>query len=452
MSSETERADLEARHDDLTERPPLFALHRVDFRNFRGVARDSIEFGDRTTVLVGDNGLGKTCWLEGIAAAVGALLPGMGAGPAPVLSESDVRQSVRILGGVPDHQHQLPMIISVQGSVQGHAITWSRRIDALPGETAANDDDALQVVARQIGAEVREHALRPLPVLAYYGTQRLWPPDLRADLEQRNVGNRLDGYRDCLAAASTHAHLQQWMRKFTLVELQQKKPVVQLLAIEEAVVACVQEATGFGYELALEELQLTLEGGERVPFGILSDGYRNMVAMVADIAWRASVLNPHLLGGAPALAEGVVLIDELDLHLHPRWQRRVLDDLRRAFPRLQFVATTHSPFIVQSLRPGQLINLDRTIDRHVPYADESPEDIAERIMGVELPQRSERRRKANEVARRYYELLERLPDADEAEVERLRGELDELLAPYAENQALVVFLERKRAIAEARRA
>lgn len=433
----------------LPPRPALFRLREVELKNFRGITHQSIPTED-TTVLVGDNGLGKTCWLEAIAAGIGALLPGIGAGPAPTLSESDVHHITENLGGISDPQPQLPMGIEVAATVQGRALTWSRRIDTLPTETAVTEDDALQILARQIGEDVRAHSVRQLPVLAYYGTQRLWPPELKAADGRREVGNRLDGYRDCLAAASNHRHMMEWMRRYTLAEVQDQQPVIQLRAIERAVVSCVEEAELFRYSLRHEELQLILRDGQVYPFSMLSDGYRNMVAMVADIAWRASVLNPQLGDRAPALAEGVVLIDEIDLHLHPRWQRRVLADLRRAFPKLQFVTTTHSPFIIQSLEPGQLVNLDPDAE-DAQYADASPEDIAEHIMGVEVPQRSWRRERASEVAERYYTLLDQLPDADEVEVERLRGELDELLAPYAENQAFVAFLERKRALAEARR-
>ena len=86
-----------------------------------------------------------------------------------------------------------------------------------------------------------------------------------------------------------------------------------------------------------------------MPFHLLSDGVRSTLAMVMEIAYRAYLLNPHLGAEAPLQTAGVVLIDEIDLHLHPEWQRRIANDLRRAFPNLQFIATTHAPLIVSSL-------------------------------------------------------------------------------------------------------
>ncbi|HNJ77561.1 MAG TPA: AAA family ATPase, partial [Azospira sp.] len=89
----------------------------------------------------------------------------------------------------------------------------------------------------------------------------------------------------------------------------------------------------------------------------LSDGFHVYLALVADIARRAVILNEQDGGDAPALVEGVVMIDEIDLHLHPRWQRVVLDGLREAFPRLQFVVTTHSPQVLSSAENRQVRRL-----------------------------------------------------------------------------------------------
>jgi predicted ATP-binding protein involved in virulence len=92
--------------------------------------------------------------------------------------------------------------------------------------------------------------------------------------------------------------------------------------------------------------------------------------MVADIAYRCLKLNPHLGKDAVKETPGIVLIDELDLHLHPNWQRRIVDDLKNTFPNIQFVATTHSPFIIQSLREEELRNLDSKI-----ISQKNPKDI-----------------------------------------------------------------------------
>ncbi|MCK5796196.1 MAG: AAA family ATPase [Deltaproteobacteria bacterium] len=430
--------------EKLPSRPTLFSLRNAKLENYRGIEKKHIPIGD-ITMLVGNNGMGKTCWLEAIAASIGALLPGMGAGPAPRFLDSDIRQVVRELGGIPDLQHQLPMVLTAEAELDGHPLTWARRVEALGADVT--EDHALKHLATQMGESVRAHSLRQLPVLAYYGTQRLWPVELNAAESPERLDSRLDGYRDCLKAASTHEHMQNWVRHYTLVALQEKAPVPQLDAIERAVVSCIEGAERFQYSLKRKELTLTMQDGRLLLFRMLSDGYRNIVAMVADIAWRASVLNPQLRARAPELAEGVVLIDEIDLHLHPKWQRHVMLDLRRAFPKLQFVATTHSPFIVQSLQPGQLVNLDPGIEA-ATYADKSPEDIAEEIMGVDLPQRSWRRRKEAEVAEAYYHLLEQIPKADKAELASLKQQLNVLLEPYAENQAFTAYLQRKRRLAE----
>jgi predicted ATP-binding protein involved in virulence len=97
--------------------------------------------------------------------------------------------------------------------------------------------------------------------------------------------------------------------------------------------------------------------GQVAPWRELSDGFHAYLALVADIARRAVILNEQDGAEAPALLEGVVLIDEIDLHLHPRWQRVVLDGLREAFPRLQFVVTTHSPQVLSSALNRQVRRL-----------------------------------------------------------------------------------------------
>ena len=99
------------------------------------------------------------------------------------------------------------------------------------------------------------------------------------------------------------------------------------------------------------------DDGHVATWSELSDGYHVFIALVADIARRAVMLNEFDGADAPARVEGVVLIDGLDLHLHPRWQRVALPRLRNVFPRLQLVVTTHSPQILSSVDNRQVRRL-----------------------------------------------------------------------------------------------
>jgi predicted ATP-binding protein involved in virulence len=125
--------------------------------------------------------------------------------------------------------------------------------------------------------------------------------------------------------------------------------------------------------------------------------------MVAELAFRCIMLNAHYKIDAIKQSRGIVMIDELDLHLHPNWQRHVVNDLKAAFPNIQFVATTHSPFIVQSLGNDELINLD--LDTEVSPKDLSLEVVAEEIMNVKSPF-SVSNHAVEEMSLSYFQLLQ----------------------------------------------
>lgn len=93
------------------------------------------------------------------------------------------------------------------------------------------------------------------------------------------------------------------------------------------------------------------------------------------------------------------MIDEIDLYLHPHWQKHVLQDLTQAFPMIQFIVSTYSPFIVQSLQKDQLISFDNNvITEGEPYR-ESLEDITAERMGLEQSIRSKRFQEMQEIAK-----------------------------------------------------
>jgi predicted ATP-binding protein involved in virulence len=162
--------------------------------------------------------------------------------------------------------------------------------------------------------------------------------------------------------------------------------------------------------------------------------------MIGDIARRCATINPHLDDDSVSRTPGFVLIDELDLHLHPRWQRRIVDDLKRTFPEIQFITTTHSPFIIQALEPGELRILGGEGPK-IEYANRGIEEIARFIQGVDMPATSERFTKQKEAAKTYFQMLREGRDESDPELLDAKSKLDRLTVSYADNPGLEAIIE-----------
>lgn len=118
---------------------------------------------------------------------------------------------------------------------------------------------------------------------------------------------------------------------------------------------------------------------------MLSDGLRNMVAMISDIALRCIKLNAHFGREAAVKTRGVVLIDEVDMFLHPKWQQQVISALRNAFPLVQFVVTTHSPQVLSTV-PSEcvrILNNGNVYSAPEGTQGAEPSRMLKRIFGVE---------------------------------------------------------------------
>ena len=159
----------------------------------------------------------------------------------------------------------------------------------------------------------------------------------------------------------------KWFEKMTIQQAQRGTISPELAAVEKAVSRCfsgITEATEVTTQFNLDthnlDILYTEQSGEkkRIPMKNLSDGYKNTIGMIADIAYRMAVLNPQLLDRVLTETPGIVLIDEVDLHLHPRWQQRILGDLQMLFPNVQFIVSTHAPLVISSVKRENLIVLD----------------------------------------------------------------------------------------------
>ena len=198
------------------------------------------------------------------------------------------------------------------------------------------------------------------PLFVWYGVDRLGRLRGRHRKVER-TRDRWEAYASSLDPNLDEAPLLQWLEDEFLgdvVRRQQEEPERFFhTAVMEAMVRATPGVTNAWYDPVERGPKVRFENGHVTSWSELSDGYHVYIALVADIARRAVMLNEIDGADAPARVEGVVLIDELDLHLHPRWQRVALPRLHEAFPRLQLVVSTHSPQILSSAENRQVRRL-----------------------------------------------------------------------------------------------
>lgn len=434
-------------------------ITQLNVENFRGFAEETFEFPERVTVLAGDNGTGKSALLHALAVGAGAALLEIFPEGARSISRADVRVQRYERRGIVTAEPQLPCRVSCAGTLDGQSLTWSRALNRLTGRTDRVDARSIRDCAASLARDVASGGQRALPLVAYYSTARLWRQKRERPKKGalRGPGSRLAGYLDALDEEGSQKVFLTWMRSRTLEALQRGGEPTDLGVVKAALADALPDAwNSLEYDVATDEIvALRIEADaicDRLSLSALSDGQRSMLALVADLAYRCATLNPQL---ANPLSEtgGVVLIDEIDLHLHPRWQRRVLDDLLRVFPRLQVITTTHSPFVIQTRGSGQVVDLNRP-EVHVaggppnrPMPEDlrvfGLEDVAETALDVKNVRWSRSRERMWEAAREYRRILE--SGSNDAVSEEARHKLDVLLAEFSDNPAYHAFLVAERA-------
>lgn len=375
---------------------------RVDtlqLSNFRCFREATLNLHPRLTVIVADNGMGKTALLDalatGIAEFVDALL---GVRHSRGILPGDVRTTVN---------GTEPSSVAITAECDGNEINWTlRRKSAV---SRMRRSSKLLAEVRDAADACRQQGEVPnstLPLFIYYQSTRFAKSTF---FEQKYAGmkqppeGRYDGFTDYLAPLSNAAHFNDWyaarwraVRNTTAHGGGHLGEALAELSSVRNAVRTVLEPTGWS-EIDWDDRAgcVVVEHADRgrLPLSWLSSGIRSMVALTADLAHRCASLNPHLRDEAPSATPGIVLIDEVDLHLHPSWQQRVVELLQSAFAELQLVLTTHSPQVLSTVHAESV-----RIVKHV--AEESfistPEfqtrgvesaDVLAQIMGVDpIPQ------------------------------------------------------------------
>ena len=320
-----------------------FQIRELRVDNYRCFDELTLPLEEDTTILFAENGGGKTALLT--ALAMGLAVVQRDAPKTLKLSAGrDSRRGVPNDKGAPEPAG--PCEVTWTAAVgETESVTWSTAVQSASRRTRDQHREIFEAVER-----VRVPGVR-WPLLAWYGVDRLRRlHDRRRKVEFTR--DRWEAYASALDSNLDEAPLLQWLQNEFLGDTarRQQKLLERFFhtAVMEAAVQATPGITHAWYDAVEKGPVMRFEDGHVAPWSELSDGYHVFIALVADIARRAVMLNELDGADAPARVEGVVLIDELDLHLHPRWQRVALPRLREAFPRLQLIISTHSPQVLSS--------------------------------------------------------------------------------------------------------
>ena len=355
---------------------PSLNIAKLRLRDYRCFDAIDVEFHEQLTVLVASNGVGKTSILDAIAVAFGPYIGAFDEATGKHFEPSDIRL-VRVRETASNEMEYAAKGVRLEatGFIPGSMFdelgedaptVWKRALSGpTKAKTTMKDAKELGDYGKRQQDAVRTPGADPtLPLLAYYGTGRLWQQKKLMEGKLPRT-SRTIGYADCLDPASSYKSFVAWFRYWSTNafkgQLDASKAGLAYEATEfdhyiesvsGAVNTCLAAAKwkNIAYSLSREELVAHHDQYGELPVELLSDGIRNMIGMVADIAFRATKLNPQFGSDAAKKTPGIVLIDEVDMHLHPQWQQVVLQSLTAAFPMLQFIVTTHSPQVLSTVR------------------------------------------------------------------------------------------------------
>lgn len=317
-------------------------------------------------LLLGDNGSGKTTVLR--AAALAALGPVLTSGSGFVPFSLVRRIRKRQL-----HQARVKAEILLHEQ-DGH--TGTQRIETVINPTRGWVD-RFEPKEPPGWAEPMWEEKSPAFLMVGYGASRRVDPNagFSEELRSKSRALRYSRVAGLFEEAVTMVPLSSWLPRFRTENPGRHSQVISLLnELLEPHAELLPEPVGEEYLFRI--------GGADLPFPALSDGYRAYVGWIADLLY-------HVCMGAPSgrkLIEnrGVVLVDEVDLHLHPEWQQRAIPTLARALPNLQFVLTSHSPLVVGTLRRANVFVLEAEVSDDVHRSRLRPSD--EEVYGLSSDQ------------------------------------------------------------------
>lgn len=383
-------------------------INYLSLSQFRGIQDASINFKPGFNLIVGVNGAGKSSVLDALCIVLARALPALtpsGAHSGVATSAADItvnKNALSIVAKFTCHATDFALTLTEQASSVQSAVDEERGlrdirdVDELPTlrrhERPEHGDPRLAGTLRgqtSINPEAQELTPTPdpkvkkaanQPLVLFLSVRRSIPNERAATSKKGSAYQAVFNVERGLEIRT----LAQWWkaRESLAVEDPNSKSAMQLAAARAALQEMLPNMTDWrvdGEQVLVDKIievsGISSSGTPEVreerrtlPISSLSDGEKSLIVITTDIAQRLAVLNPNETDPIKT-GNGVVLLDEIDLHLHPSWQRHIAIHLPKVFPGLQFIATTHSPQVIGETEPGRAILLHA--GGRVEYLDES---------------------------------------------------------------------------------
>jgi predicted ATP-binding protein involved in virulence len=376
-------------------------LKQLDLTNYRGFSQlSNLTFDDRVTVLISENGGGKSTILDAIASALKIFVNQLiksGFTPMPENEKGSIKNGTKngsiqlqIEGEIffidkTEDEHidddgittllnvetpdSLPLSKLLRITLNEKGVT--SRIDGFEANAESEFD------FRENFKEHYREEIDHLPILVYYGCNSIntyadTSDDIREGKLFHLYSKSLETNRFSFQSFLRWFDTEYKVSNITNRDASEKSRSLELIQLvaetilndgTEKVFANLRMQYAIAGDAMVIDKKNSVGGKDTIEISQMSAGEKVMLALAADIAKRLMLANPDLMkveDGSifnPLHGRGIVLIDEIDLHLHPKWQRQILPKLMTLFPNVQFVVTTHSPFVVQSVSPQNCIRL-----------------------------------------------------------------------------------------------
>jgi predicted ATP-binding protein involved in virulence len=394
-------------------------VKRLQMQSFRGIGDLTIDFDEKEpTVFIGINGVGKSSILDCLAILLSRFSSAIQHSTASgrLFTEEDIKN---------DKNETHNEIIT---DFESQKFTWSltKVKKGRIKDTSTNLSEINKItenIKHKLSSSLSEEY--NLPVIIYYSTNRA-VLDIPLKIRKQHSFEQIDTYENALSGTGSEFRIFfEWFRKQEDLENElrlENNPDYrdkQLEAVRQAISSLISNFTKL--RVRRSPLRMTLQkDGEELIVNQLSDGEKCLLAMVGDLARRLAIANPGLEN--PLDGFGVVLIDEIELHLHPKWQREIIPALTRTFPHCQFIVTTHSPQVIGEIKPQGIYILEKTENGIVAQRPQTSygrdsNQILEHLMDV--PERKQ------EIKNRLLELFRLIDDGNIPKARKLKQSLEQ---------------------------